>query len=108
MLVGIANIYLYTGLTKNATASFEAKEWMDSTGIQYTHLHYADPAQHESVFSALSTWFPDEQVAIADFPFVIYDERHDDYTSAPCLLYGLDEIKNSNLVELAALTATTE
>lgn len=105
MIVGIANIYLYSGLTKTGGgASAEAKEWLDAQGIEYTHLHYGDPAQHESVFSALSTWFPNEEVAIADFPFVVYEERHDDYSTVQRLLYGLDAITSSNLAELSLLT----
>jgi hypothetical protein len=108
MIVGIANVYLYTGLTKNGAASFEAKEWMDASGIEYTHLHYADPAQHASVFEALGTWFPDEEVAIADFPFVVYEERHDDYSSVQRLLYGLEAITGSNIAELSLLTTNAK
>lgn len=105
MIVGIANIYLYTGMTKDGGGpSADAKAWMDAEGIEYTHLHYGDPAQHASVFEALGTWFPDSEVAIADFPFVIYEERHDDYSSAQRLLYGLDAITGSNLAEMTLLT----
>ncbi len=104
MLVGIADIYLYTGLTASAGDSHAAFEWLTENDIPFTHLHYADPAQHPSVFEPLNTWFPDE-VVFTDFPFVIYDERHDDYTTVRRCIYGLDAIKNSNLVELVALTA---
>lgn len=101
MIVGIANIYLYTGLTPSGGDSYAAKQWMEDQGIEYVHLHYAEPAQHESVFEALRTWFPEQE--ILDFPFVIYDERHDDYSVEKRCLYGLDEITNSNLAELTSL-----
>lgn len=104
MIVGIANVYLYTGMTKNGAACVDAKEWLDAEGVQYTHLHYGDPAQHESVFSSLGTWFPDGETAITDFPFVIYEERHDDFSSAQRLLYGLEAITGSNLAEMTLLT----
>lgn len=105
MIVGIANIYLYTGLTKNGGGpSAEAKAWLDEQGVEYTHLHYGDPEQHASVFEALSTWFPNEDVSIADFPFVVYEERQDDYSAVQRLLYGLEAITSSNLVELTLLT----
>ena len=109
MIVGIANIYLYTGLTKNGGgASAEAKEWMDAQGFEYTHLHYADAAQHTSVFDALSTWFPNGDVVINDFPFVIYEERHDDFSSEQRILYGLDAITSSNIAELSLLTSSAK
>lgn len=108
MIVGIANVYLYTGLTKNGAACVDAKEWLDAEGIEYSHLHYGDPAQHESVFSALGTWFPAEEVAIADFPFVVYEERHDDYSSVQRLLYGVDAITGSNLAEMTMLTTEAQ
>jgi hypothetical protein len=109
MLVGIANIYLYTGLSSTGADSAEALAWMQDNNIPHTHLHYGDPEQHKSVFDAVSTWaFGGNTINISEFPFVIYDERHDDYTTVRQCLLGLDAIKNSNLVELSALTASAE
>jgi hypothetical protein len=91
MIVENANIYLYTGLTASASDSFAAKDALDTAGVQYTHLHYADSSQHEGVFSAISTWFP-ESDPITDFPFVVYDERHDDWSVHKRCLVGKDTI----------------
>jgi hypothetical protein len=106
MLVGITNIYLYTGLSSTGADSAEALAWMQDNNIPHTHLHYGDPAQHQSVFDAVGTWtFGGATIELTEFPFVIYEERHDDYSTVHQCLYGLDAIKNSNLVELVALTA---
>jgi hypothetical protein len=104
MIVGIDNIYLYTGLSPSGDDCYAAYEWLKANDIPFTNLNYADPAQHESVFSALSTWFPDGPV-IADFPFVTYEEKSDDYTRVVRCLYGLEAITTSNLSELVALNA---
>lgn len=101
MIVGIKDIYLYTGLTPTGgDNSAVALEWMRDNNIDFTHLWYGDPVQHESVFSALNSWNIGE---FSDFPFVVYDEKHDDYTTVRQALIGLDAITNSNLVELSAL-----
>jgi hypothetical protein len=101
MMVGITNIYLYTGLTATGgNDSALALEWMTENNIEHTNLWYGDPEQHASVFDALNTWDIGE---ITDFPFVIYDEKHDDYTTVKQALIGLDAITGSNLVELSAL-----
>lgn len=106
MLVGIANIYLYTGLSSTGADSAEALAWVQDNNVPHTHLHYGDPAQHQEVLSAVSTWtFGGGNMELTEFPFVIYEERHDDYSMVLQCLYGLEAIKNSNLVELAALTA---
>lgn len=104
MIVGIKDIYLYAGLTETGGSdSAKAKKWLDEQGIEYSHLFYGDPDQHQSVFDALATWFPDEDFTIEDFPFVVYDELHDDFTAVRRCLYGLVAIVDSNLPELAAL-----
>lgn len=101
MIVGIANIYLYTGLTPTGgNDSALAEKWLKDNNIEFNHLWYGDPAQHASVFESLNTWGIGE---FNDFPFVVYDERHDDYTTVKQALIGLEAIQNSNLAELTAL-----
>ena len=104
MITKIENIYLYTGLTNTGGSdSAKAKKWMDSSNIPHTNLWYGDPGQHESVFKALNTWTFGTKVNIKDFPFVIYDEVHEDKSKVVQCLYGLDAIKNSNIKELIEL-----
>lgn len=101
MIVGITNIYLYTGLTvSGGNNSAAAYQWLQDNDIDFIHLSYNDSSQYASVFEALNTWDIGE---FSDFPFVIYDEKHDDYTTVKQALIGLEAITNSNLVELAAL-----
>lgn len=91
MIVSITNFYLYTGLTASASDSFAVKAAMDENGVEYTHLHYADSSQHEDVLSAVSSWFP-ENPPLTDFPFLVYDERHDDFSVVKRILVGKNEI----------------
>lgn len=106
MIIKIKDIYLYTGFTANANDGYSAKVWMDQNNIQYTHMHYADSAQHQSLFDALSTWsFGDAEIAFSQFPFVIYDEVSDDYSITKRCLYGLEAITSSDLVNLVAIGA---
>ncbi len=104
MIIGIRDVYLYSGLTPTGgNDSASAAQWLEENNIQYTHLWYGDASQHASVFEAINTW---ELGTFTDFPFVIYDEVHDDNTTVRQALNGLSEIQNSNLVELSALSAT--
>lgn len=106
----IDDIYLYTDLDwtpDQIGESVDAKSYMDTTGINYIHLNYADPAQHHDAISPLNSWgFSDGSHTIDKFPFIIYTEIHDDLSPSAyprVLLYGLEAIKNSNLVELYQL-----
>ena len=107
----IDSIYLYTNLTwaeGETSDSVEARKYLDDNGVQYIHLNYADPAQHEAALAPLRTWmFSDGlHTEITDFPFIIYSEVHDDMDSSmypKVLIYGLDAIKQSNLTDLYQL-----
>lgn len=102
MIVGVKDIYLYTGLTPTGgNDSAQALQWLNDNNIPHINLWYGDPAQHQDVFDSLNSWGVGE---FNDFPFVVYDELHDDYTTQRRALIGLDEIVNSNLVELVTLT----
>jgi len=104
MIIGIKDVYLYSGLTPTGgNDSASALLWLQENNIQFTHLWYGDTAQHASVFEAINTWGIG---TFSDFPFVVYDEVHDDNTTVKQALNGLSEIQNSNLVELSALSAT--
>lgn len=104
MFEKIRKIYLYAGKTEQGEAhSALAKEWLDNNAVPYQYLWYGDPAQHSEVFSALATWRFGFPVEITDFPFVIYNEIHDNGDIITQCLYGLDAIVNSNLKELVEL-----
>lgn len=103
MIVGIANVYLYTGFNETASISYEAKKWLEDNQIKFNHLHYGDDVQFESVFAAINSWWPDSITPLTDFPFIVYEERHDDYSSIQRLIYGLQAIKTCNLAELNQL-----
>lgn len=107
----IDSVYLYTDLTwaeDEVSDSVDAKKYLEDNGVEFIHLNYADPAQHEAALAPLRTWlFADGQhQEISNFPLVIYTEVHDDMESAyypKVLLYGLDAIKESNLTDLYQL-----
>jgi hypothetical protein len=92
------DFYLYTGLTANGDECYEAFTYLTSTGIQFRHLHYGDPAQHESVTTSISTWFP-EQNLILKFPLVHYTEVYEFEDNLPkkiSIVVGIDDIKTTD------------
>ena len=106
----IDDIYLYTDLVgkpKEKSESVDAKTYMDSLNIEYINMNYNHPDLHEDALSPLRTWtFTRGQHELTHFPFIIYTEIHDDLSPSfypKVLLFGLDEIKESNLVELYQL-----
>jgi hypothetical protein len=70
------DFYLYTGLTANGDECHEAFTYLTSTGIQFRHLHYGDPAQHDDVITSVSTWFQGQNLTL-EFPFVHYTEVYE-------------------------------
>lgn len=103
MIVGIENIDFYIGLTPTGSNdSVLAHMWLDEQNVPYRFMWYGDRNQHADLFAALNTW---NIGTFSDFPFIIYDEKHDDFTTTKQCLIGLDAIRNSNLVELLALGA---
>jgi hypothetical protein len=106
----IDSIYLYTDMTwaANETCpSVEARNHMDSLGLPYTLMNYADPEQHEAALGPLRDWqmigMPD---ALEAFPFVVYTEVHDDIETdrqPKVIIYGIDAIKQSNIASLYKL-----
>lgn len=87
MIVAKADINLYTALSSTALDSIAVKEALDAAGVTYTHLHYIDPQQQADVLAAVSTWRPTEP-ALTAFPFLVYDERHDDYSTVRKIIVG--------------------
>lgn len=87
MIVAKTAINLYTALSNTALDSLAAKEALDAAGVTYTHLFYVDPQQQADVLAAVSTWRPTEP-ALTAFPFLVYDERHDDYSTVRKVVVG--------------------
>lgn len=100
MIVGTANVHLYTAFDATALDAIDCYEALTAAEVSFTHLHYTDPAQRQQVLAAVSTWhnpyLPEEQQQprppVTAFPFVTYDERHDDYTSVRRVVEGKDAI----------------
>lgn len=90
------------------TDSAKAIQWLADNGItDYINLNYGDPEVHQACFDPLNTWqFVNKTANISSFPFMYYTEVHDDLPANQMplvLLYGLEEIQNSNLAELYSL-----
>lgn len=99
-IVRIEEIYLYvTQYGDNAAENIEASAFMDHSGLEYTRLWYNDPAQHEEVLNAITSWVTSPASGcqpVTKFPFLVYTEVHDDRParSSPIkVLQGIDEIK---------------
>lgn len=72
-ITGITDLYLYSDATP---ASSEAREYLDSNGIEYTDLCYRDPSQHNICLDALRTWWPDD-FGDTEIPLLVYTEVDD-------------------------------
>jgi hypothetical protein len=75
-LTKIVDCSLYAGLTQNAQACYEFKQWLKDNNVEFQLLMYSDDNQHQGVFDSLNTWWPDPQ--FSSFPIFIYTEIHDD------------------------------
>ena len=101
-----ANIefYLYTSFNETAADGYSAYQTMQSSGISYRHLHYADPTQVATVVENVQTWFPEQQVVL---PFVVYTQQYEDsdpQPRVPVLVAGLSEIEAADWVALASFS----
>lgn len=100
------NFYLYTGFNASALDSFEAFQHMKASGIDFSHLHYADPVQHEEVINWANQNFANTPYAanVTQFPFATYDKAFDFKDNPPretVLVYGVDAIKAIDWAALA-------
>lgn len=100
------NFYLYTGFNASALDSFEAFQHMKASGIDFSHLHYADPVQHEEVINWANQNFANTPYAanVMSFPFATYDKAFDFKDNPPretVLVYGVDAIKAIDWAALA-------
>tara|TARA_R110000822_G_scaffold157427_1_gene297146 strand:- start:261 stop:584 length:324 start_codon:yes stop_codon:yes gene_type:complete len=96
------NFTLYTGFDSSAANSYEAFDFMQTTGVEVRHLHYNNPEAVATMLQAIKTWFPDE--ASLKVPFVTYEEAYDwDDTPArvPKVVVGLDNIKAADWAALS-------
>ncbi len=99
------DIHLYTGLTEHAQQCWDMKKYLQDNGVKFQNLHYADDAQHPSVFKPLSTWWPNI-VEFNAFPILVYTEVHDDLSVSQYprkFFTNLEDLKASNFLELAKL-----
>ena len=87
--------------------SYKAKAHLDSLGIKYNWLNYADPAQHVEVFPPLNNWmFEDGLHTFNEFPFLFYTKCDDALPLEQwprAVIMGLQDILSSNIAELYAL-----
>jgi hypothetical protein len=72
----IDDIDLYVGLTTDAQTCWEMKKFLTDNNIKFRTMMYADDAQHEALFTAVSTWW--EDVTFDKFPFLTYTEIDSD------------------------------
>lgn len=114
-LVRIDDIQLYTNFNwdngvveKPGFECMTAYNFLNENGVVYEHMNYGGDSDFPGSLPALSTWTfaGDRQITFETYPFVIYTEVHDDLSPSQypkVLLYGNDEIINSNIAELYQL-----
>jgi hypothetical protein len=87
--------------------SYKAKAHLDSLGIKYNWLNYADPEQHVEVFPPLNNWvFEDGLHTFNEFPFLFYTKCDDALPLEQwpkAVIMGLQNIQSSNIAELYAV-----
>lgn len=94
--------YLYTGLTSNGNECYEAYTILANSNIQFRHLHYGDPKQHQEMIANISTWFPNLNAEIS-MPFIVYTkiyEFNDPAPREPEIILGIENIRSTNWSEL--------
>lgn len=101
------NFNLYTGFSSDAAQSFEAYQHLQAAGLEFTHLHYNDPAGHGEILGWANSAFAGTpyEVAVTGFPFVVYEKAYDIRDNPPremVLVYGLDAIRNTDWAALQA------
>jgi hypothetical protein len=104
MLTRIDDIQLYMGITPEAADCYHAKKYLEDAGVGHVPYMYSDESQHADNFAAISSWkLAGAPAEVDKFPFVIYTEVHDDLPPSQYpkkMLYGLEDIKASNIAEL--------
>jgi hypothetical protein len=100
-IVKIKEVCLCTGLTKDNNENRSAYDFLKENNIDFVHLAYWDPGQHDNVFSSLQTW--DTTKKVDRFPIVHYHTIDENYDMKTVVLVGLDELKKSNIVSLSKL-----
>jgi hypothetical protein len=107
MIAKIKEIVLYTGLCPNGKDCYEAYRWMaEKVGVdKFNHLHYNDPSAEASVLRTVSAWWAYEEnpPKFTQFPMVTYIEYDTEFNYTQRYLYGLDDIIESTLSQLAKL-----
>ena len=113
-MIKIDAVYLSTGFPDQNGDGAAAKKFLDDNAVSYTHLHYGDDRQWESVFNAFNTWEDyavdrDGNVdksrtvkpSVDALPVLHFDVVNDDYTRTRVLFAGLPQILDSNIVALS-------
>jgi len=100
-ILKIKDICLVTGLSNDNGECRAAYDWMKEKNLDFQHLSYYDPVQHDELFANYNTWVSD--MNLNRFPFVHYTEIDDNYNSRPVFLNGYNEIVGGNLEELSKL-----
>ena len=91
----ITNIALYGALDDTVAETVSIKSYLDSLGIEYSNLFYSDSSQFDLVIKPVNSWF--EDVEIAKFPFVVWDEITTTGQTTRKIATNLKEIKAANL-----------
>ena len=71
-ILKIKDICLVTGLSNDNGECRAAYDWMKEKNLDFQHLSYYEPGQHDELFANYNTWVPG--MNLNRFPFVHYTE----------------------------------
>jgi hypothetical protein len=119
LLVRIDDIHLYTNIdwaSGDLQVSHMAQKFFEENDMPVILMNYnGSPEILEAALEPLRTWRFENKISetnkyglfdLQEFPFLIYTEVHDDIPPSKfprILLYGYDEIVDSNILELYKL-----
>lgn len=119
MLTRIDDLYLYTNIdfqSGDIQMSHMAQKFFEEADVPVVLMNYnGSEAVLEAALEPLRTWTFSNMISdtnkygrfdLQEFPFLIYTEIHDDLPPSQypkVLLYGYDEIVDSNILELYQL-----
>lgn len=108
MIVKIVDVRLYVTPHRGVEEGNRMREALIAAGVPYIEMMYRDKTQLSAVTAAVATWsFGRElrKLETLDFPFVTWDEYHDDFEKPVEIARDVTGLKklleNKNRVQLS-------
>ncbi len=99
-LARIKDVSFYVGLTADAAACFEMKQFLEANSIPYLLLAYMDDSVHAENFRGMSTWTfgPEGRSETFDkFPILVWKEFDTDFENVLECARTVEDVRNKLL-----------